>query len=310
MTATPAPLVVIGGPTATGKTGLAIGLADRLHALGMPAEIVSADSRQVYRGLDIGTAKATREERARIVHHGIDLVDPDAPWSVADFRAHALGALTALGARGGVGILVGGTGFWLRAVAAGIDTDTLPHDPVVRAAIEERLGEAGVEGVATSLVALAPKLASRTDLRNPRRVARALEIATLRGDRPLPAAVGYGAPVLGIQLVVDPPTHQRRIEERAQAQFDAGLVEEARSLRERFDPSLPAFTSIGYRESWAYLDGECTLAQAVEADARRNIQFAKRQATWFRREPSLAVIDATVDPLPAAAAALERWLDA
>jgi tRNA dimethylallyltransferase len=307
-TATRAPLVVIGGPTATGKTGLAIALAERIHARGIPAEIVSADSRQVYRGMDIGTAKATGDERARVVHHGIDLVDPDEAYSVADFRAHALAALEALGARDGVGILAGGTGFWLRAVTAGIDTDALPHDPDVRAAVEERLARDGLEAAAASLVALAPALAARTDLRNPRRVARALEIASLRGDAPLPAPVGYGAPVLGIQLVVEPRVHRQRITARARAQFDAGLVEEARTLRERFDPTLPSFTSIGYRESWAVLDGASTLEEAVAADAQRNVQFARRQATWFRREPGLQVVDATTDPSPTITPLLDAFL--
>jgi len=308
MTATPAPLVVIGGPTATGKTGLAIALAEGLHARGIPAEIVSADSRQVYRGLDIGTAKATATERARVVHHGIDLVEPDVTYSVADFRAHALAALESMGERGAVGILAGGTGFWLRAVTAGIDTDALPHDADVRAAIEERLARDGVEAAAEALTVLAPTLAARTDLRNPRRVARALEIATIRGDAPLPAPVGYGAPVLGIQLVVEPGEHRRRIAERARAQFDAGLVDEARSLRERFDPTLPSLSSIGYRESWAYLDGECTLDEAVAADAQRNLQFARRQATWFRREPDLEPVDATDDPQPALQPRIDRFL--
>jgi tRNA dimethylallyltransferase len=294
-----APLVVIGGPTATGKTGLAITLAERLHAQAIPAEIVSADSRQVYRGLDIGTAKATPEERARVVHHGIDLVDADQPYSIAEFRAHALAALEMLGARGGIGILAGGTGFWLRAVFAGIDTDALPSDAAVRAGLEADLESDGVGALAARLAALAPDLAARTDLRNPRRVVRALEIATLQGDAPLPRPLGYPAPVLGLQLFVERSEHVRRIHERARAQFDAGLVEEARALRERFDPALPAFSAIGYRESWALLDGELDLEAAIALDAQRNVAFAKRQATWFRREPALAVVDATSDPAPA-----------
>ena len=117
---------------------------------------------------------------------------------------------------------------------------------------------------------------------------RALEIATLQGDAPLPRPVGYPAPVLGFQLGLDPVEHRRRIAVRARAQFDAGLVEEARALRERFDPALPAFSAIGYRESWAVLDGEMDLEAAIELDAARNVAFAKRQRTWFRREPSLA----------------------
>jgi tRNA dimethylallyltransferase len=304
-----APLLVIGGPTATGKTGLAIWIAERLLARGIPAEIVSADSRQVYRGLDIGTAKATADERARVIHHGLDLVEPDQAYSVADFRAHALGALAALGTRGGIGILAGGTGFWLRAVMAGIDTDALPSNAAIRAELEANLVDDGLAALATRLNALAPALAARTDLRNPRRVVRALEIATVRGDAPLPARVGYPAPVLGLQLIVEPAAHQRRMLHRARAQFEAGLVDEARSLRERYDPALPAFSAIGYRESWAVLDGECTPEAAIARDARRNVQFAKRQRTWFRSEPTLAVVDATDDPQGEVTGALAAFLE-
>ncbi len=299
-----APLIVLGGPTATGKTGLAIDLAEDLARRGITAEIVSADSRQVYRGLDIGTAKATADERRRVVHHGIDLVDPDQAFSVADFRSHALAALDDLGSRGGIGILAGGTGLWLRALTAGIDTDALPSDALLRAGLEAALERDGVDVLAARLTALAPRLAARTDVRNPRRVVRALEIAELQGDEPLPAPAGYPGPVVGVQLVVEPAEHRRRIGARARAQFDAGLVDEARSLRGRWDPGLRAFSAIGYRESWAHLDGELTLEQAIELDAMRNRQFAKRQATWFRREPTLTVVDATADPRPGVEAAI------
>ena len=207
-----------------------------------------------------------------------------------------------------VGILAGGTGFWLRAVFAGIDTEALPSDAAVRAGIEAELERDGVAALGARLERMAPSLAAATDLRNPRRVVRALEIATLQGDARLPAPLGYGAPVLGLQLAVEPVEHRDRIHARARAQFDAGLVEEARALRERFDPSLPAFSAIGYRESWAFLDGECTLEEAIELDARRNAQFARRQRTWFRREPSLAVVDATGDPGPTVERLVADWL--
>jgi len=274
----------------------------------MPAEIISADSRQVYRGLDIGTAKATAEERARVVHHGIDIVDPDQAYSVADFRSLALHALEELGALGGIGILAGGTGFWLRSVFLGIDTGALPSDADVRAELETELTRDGVAALADRLAGLAPVLAAHTDLRNPRRVVRALEIATLQGDAPLPEPVGYPAPVLGLQLVMETPEHVHRIAARARAQFDAGLIDEARSLRERFDPASPAFSAIGYRESWAFLDGEITLDDAIELDARRNVAFAKRQRTWFRSERTLAILDATLDPRPGAVERLDRFL--
>ena len=193
-------------------------------------------------------------------------------------------------------------------VTAGIDTDALPSDAVARAALEADLERDGVDALAGRLEGLAPALAARTDLRNPRRVVRALEIATLRGDEPLPTAVGYPAPVLGLQLVLEPDEHRRRIAARARAQFDAGLVDEARALRERWDPSLPAFSAIGYRESWAFLDGELTLDQAVERDALNNNRFARRQRTWFRREPALEVIDAAADPTLAVLQRVDAWL--
>jgi tRNA dimethylallyltransferase len=306
-----APLVVIGGPTATGKTGLAITLAEGIIAAGRPAEVISADSRQVYRGLDIGTAKATPEERMRVVHHGLDLVDPDRPFSVADFRAHAVVVLGDLGRRDGIGILAGGTGFWLHAVSGGLDTDALPSDAGVRAALEAELAADGVEPLARRLEVAAPSLAARTDLRNPRRVVRALEIATLRGDGPLPAPVGYPAPVVRLTLDVDDRAeHARRIAARARGQFDAGLVEEAAALRERFDPSLPAFSAIGYREAWSVLDGGRTRDQAIDDDARRNVAFAKRQRTWFRRERDGVRLDATHDVATAAFGFVRPLLDA
>lgn len=300
------PLVVIAGPTATGKTTLAIEVAEAIERTGRPAEIVSADSRQVYRGLDIGTAKASADERARVVHHGIDLVEPDEPFSVADFRRHALEALERLGERGGIGILAGGTGFWIRAVARGIDTDALPSDPAARVAIEERLADRGLDALVSELAALAPSLAERIDARNPRRVVRALEIAEIRGDAPLPEPRGYPARVAWLGLDLDRDEHARWIAARARAQFDAGLVEEARSLRERYDPALPAFSAIGYREAWSVIDGEATLEAAIAADAARNVTFAKRQRTWFRSEPGITWLDAAARPTqPAIEAALE-----
>jgi tRNA dimethylallyltransferase len=235
-------------------------------------------------------------------------VDPDEPFTVADFRAHALGALRGLGARGGIGILAGGTGFWLRAVANGIDTDELPHDPRVRADAEAEVARDGLDAAAARLRTLAPRLAARTDLRNPRRIVRALEIATLRGDAPLPVPLGYPAAMLGLQLTVDDPTLRARIRSRARRQFEAGLLDEARALRERWDPSLPCFSAIGYHESWAHLDGELSLDEAMALDALHNEQFAKRQRTWFRREPMLDRLEAT-DPLPVAIARLDAWLD-
>lgn len=298
------PLLVIAGATATGKTGLSIDLARALRSEGVPAEVISADSRQVFRGLDIGTAKVPPTERADVPHHGLDLVDPDEPFSVAHFVRHATAALEGIGARGGVAILVGGTGLYLRAVARGLDADALPSDRDTRAAVEGLLAREGLGAAVARLHRLAPKRAGRTDLANPRRVARALEIAELAGDAPQPPPRGYPGPVTWLGLHVHSAQHREWIANRARAQFDAGLAEEARGLREQFDPSLPAFSAIGYREAWALLDGEIDREAAIERDAQRNVAFARRQSTWFRSERDiewLSLPDA--DPLPIA---LER----
>jgi tRNA dimethylallyltransferase len=295
------PLVVIAGATATGKTGLGIRLAQVFLGEGRAVVVISADSRQVYRGLDIGTAKVTTEDRERVPHAGLDLVDPPERFGLADFANHANGVLAELAARDGVALLVGGTGLYLRAVARGIDLDALPDDPAVRARLEAELLAVGLAPLAERLRATAPILAADTDLANPRRVVRALEIAELRGDGPRPAPRGYDGPVAWLGLRVEPAAHARWIAERARGQFDGGLVEEAVALRERYDPGLPAFSAIGYHEAWAVADKSSTVDEAVATDTQRNIAFAKRQRTWFRSEPDITWLDATeTDPFGAA----------
>ena len=304
------PLVVVAGATATGKTALAIRLAEALAGEGRPAEVISADSRQVYRGLDIGTAKASPTDRGRVRHHGLDLVDPDQPFSVSDFTEHALTALAKIAEQKGVAILVGGTGLYLRAVARGIDMAALPHDPETRAALEHELAAEGLDTLSNRLIATAPRLAQRTDLRNPRRVVRALEIATLQGDRPLPPPTGYAGPIIWFGLSVEANVHRTWITRRAEGQFAAGLLDEAAALRRRFDPGLAAFSAIGYREAWAVLDDRLSLVEAIELDARRNVAFAKRQRTWFRAEPGITWIQAGErDPLMEPLALVRAWLD-
>jgi tRNA dimethylallyltransferase len=214
-----------------------------------------------------------------------------------------------MAARGAMALLVGGTGFYLRAVADGLDVDALPHDPPTRGRIERQLERDGLPSLAERLGAIAPRLAAGTDLRNPRRVVRALEIAELRGDRPLPAPLGYGGPMLRLTLALEPATQRTRIAQRAHAQFEAGLLEEAAALRRRFDPSLPAFSAIGYREAWAVLDGRLDLEQAIALDVQRNVAFARRQRTWFRAQPADLVLDAAADPLAAALSRVRRLVD-
>jgi tRNA dimethylallyltransferase len=291
------PLVVVAGATATGKTELGIRLAEAFLAEGRPATVISADSRQVYRGLDIGTAKVRPADRARVPHAGLDLVDPPERFALADFVAHVRAVLAGLAARDGVALLVGGTGLYLRAVARGIDLEALPDDPGLRARLEAELAADGLPPLVERLEALAPALAAGTDTANPRRVVRALEIAELRGDGPRPSPRGYPGPVTWIGLTLDRTEHDRRIAARARQQFADGLVDEAVALRERYDPGLPAFSAIGYREAWDVADGRRTLEDAVATDAQRNVAFARRQRTWFRGEPDITWLDATTaDP--------------
>jgi len=276
---------------------------------GLGVEIVSADSRQVYRGLDVGTAKVAAADRARVPHHGLDLVDPDEPFSVADFVAHADGSLADLAARNGVALLVGGTGLYLRAIGRGIALDDLPADPALRATLEADLATDGLETLVARLKASAPTLASTVDRRNPRRVVRALELALLRGDRPRPPATGYGGPVLWLGLSLAPATNRAWIAARANAQFASGLLDEAAALRRCWDPGLPAFSAIGYHEAWAVLDGRLDLEAAIDLDTHRNAAFARRQRTWFRREPDVVWLDAADEPERPALQAIRRFLD-
>jgi len=246
--------------------------------------------------MDVGTAKPTLAERRGVPHHGIDLIDPDAPFSVADFVAHTALVLADLAARGGVALLVGGTGFWMRAVTGGVATDDLPWDPAIRAMLDADLARDGLPALASRLRELAPRLATTVDLRNPRRVVRALEIATLAGDAPLPAPRGYPGLVFRLGLdVADRAVHRAWIARRAEAQLDGGILAEAAALRARFDPALPAFSAIGYREAWDLLDGRIGRSAYLEVNVRRNVAFARRQRTWFRREPVDLALD-VADP--------------
>ena len=305
------PLIVLGGPTATGKTGLAIRLALALAEAGRPGEILSADSRQVYRGMDIGTAKPAMAERQGVTHHLLDLVEPDAPFSVADFIRAAGPVLGALATEGKIALLVGGTGLWLRALATGLDVDASPADPVVRAMLEAELASDGLPAVAARLRHLAPVTAARTDLDNPRRVVRALEIATLRGDGPSAALLGYGAPVLRLNLGLEAGLNRAWIERRATGQLEAGLPDEAARLRLRYGSTLRSMSAIGYQEAFDLLDGRLTRAQFLEVNVARNVMFARRQRTWFRSDTFGDVqveLDAADAPFDAALEAARRFL--
>jgi tRNA dimethylallyltransferase len=292
------PLLVICGPTATGKSALSLALAEQLPG----AEVISADSRQVYRGMDIGTAKVSAADRGRVPHHGLDLADPDQRFTAADFVRHADESLTGIADRGGWAMLVGGTGLYVRAVARGLPLQETGDAPAVRAELEEQLAGEGLHVLVARLRSRAPMVAARTDLANPRRVVRALERAESAGDLPPPAPRGYPGPIAWLGLDTDRETGDRWILERARWQFENGLLAEAAALRQRYDPALPSFSAMGYREAFGVLDGQMAMEEAIDLDARRTRQFARKQRSWFRTEPGIEWLDASGEPLPRALA--------
>jgi tRNA dimethylallyltransferase len=278
------------GPTATGKTDLSLALAGAV-----PMEILVADSRQVYRGMDIGTAKVGPAARARVPHHLINLVDPDQRFTVADWVELARGLLPDVAARTRLAMVVGGTGLYVTALVDGFNFASQPWSPEKRERLAAELEAEGVQELADRLSRLDPAIAARTDLRNPRRVLRALERAELVGDAGA-RTVGldpYPAPLAVLGLVRPWAVLDRRIGERAEQMFASGLLDEARALLDRgLDPSLPALTGHGYAEATRVLAGGWSLEQAIESTARRVRRYARRQMSWFRRDRRIVWIDA------------------
>ena len=288
------PLLSIVGPTATGKTDLALAIARRF-----PVEILVADSRQVYRGMDIGTAKPDAAARAAVPHHLIDLVDPDQAFTVAQWVEEARRLIVDVGKRGRIPMLVGGTGLYVEALLAGHDYEAQPWSPERRAALLERLEAEGLEPLAAELTARSPAVASVTDLRNPRRVLRALERA--QGGGAGPGRNVYAGRLVLLGISRPPPVLAGRIDARARAMFERdGLLDEVRGLLDAgYGPDLRPMTGHGYGEAARHLAGEWSLEQAIEVTARRTRQYAKRQRTWFRREPRILWLPAGSRPADA-----------
>jgi tRNA dimethylallyltransferase len=283
--------VALVGPTASGKSALALALARSLEDV----EIVSLDSMQVYRGLDIGTAKPSLDDRLTVPHHLIDVADPAEEWSVRRTQANARDAIAAIEARGRRALLVGGTGLYVRAVVD--DLEIPPTDPAVREAIDTEAVR-DLPALHRRLVALDPVAATRMEPGNRRRIVRALEVIELTG-RPFssfgPGIDDYRPPVLDVTLfgiAVERAVLAQRIEQRIAAMNAAGLVDEVRGLAER-PLSRTAREAIGYREVLEHLAGVCSLEDALDAAVRRTRRFARRQRVWFGRDPRVQWIDAS-----------------
>ena len=277
---------MIVGPTAVGKTEIAIELAERFSG-----EIVSADSRLFYRGMDIGTAKPSAEERRGVLHHLIDVADPNQPWSLAEFQAQAAVVIAEIQNRGNVPFLVGGTGQYIRAVVEGWVVPRVEPDTRLREALEAWATEIGSDGLHARMGVLDPQAAAEIDARNLRRTVRALEVIFSTGRRfsaqRQTGALTYHALLFGLNR--PRPELYARIDARIERMIQDGLVEEVQTLLNRGYPAdLPAFSAIGYKEMIAHLRGTISLEEAVRQMKSNSHLYVRRQANWFKADdPSI-----------------------
>jgi tRNA dimethylallyltransferase len=308
VTAAPHHHLALVGPTAAGKTALALAIA-RAHD---DVEIVSLDSMQVYRGMDIGTAKPTAAEQCEVVHHLVDIVDPDEDWSVARTQVLARAAVRDIEARGRRAVLVGGTGLYVQAV---VDDLTLPgEDLAQRAELEAWTSQpGGMLAAYRELQRDDPVAAARIDEHNQRRIVRALEVIRSTG-RPFssfgPGLDRYGATVFPVTMAgiwLPRAVLARRIADRFAAMRDAGLVAEVRTLAATTRLSRTAAQAIGYKEVLGALAGGTDLDAALELAERRTRSFARRQRMWFRRDPRIRWFAAPENPASLAPAVLATW---
>ena len=279
------------GPTSVGKTAQALALADHL-----PVEVVSADSRAVYRWMDIGTAKPSLAERARLPHHLIDIVDPDESYSLATYQRQALAVIARIVARGRLPLLVGGAGLYVSAVCDGLALPDVPPDLAFRALMEERARVDGKDALQRDLELVDPVSAGRIDPKNIRRVIRALEVfratgtpfstwQTPRAEPPVKCVF------VGLQL--ERQALYARIDRRIDAWIAGGFVEEVRDLLARgYAPSLPSMSGLGYRQLAQVVQGAVALDDAVTQIKQATHLYAKRQMTWFGRDQRIHWLDA------------------
>jgi len=277
-------IIAIVGPTASGKTSLSITLAKELGG-----EIVSADSRQIYRGMNIGTAKPSRDELALVPHHMIDVKNPSEEYSVADYKRDALAAINDIITRGKLPIIAGGTGLYIKAVIENLDIPAIKADPALRTKLEQEIKEKGLDALFKRLVALDPEAAYIVDPKNPRRVVRALEVAITTG-KPFTAQRITGEPPfnsLTIGLDIAPEILRERIDRRIDEMMSDGLEEEVRELIKKYGANETAFDAIGYREIIGYLKSASSLPDAITAMKMNTWHYAKRQMTWFKKDKTI-----------------------
>ncbi|QIL81227.1 tRNA (adenosine(37)-N6)-dimethylallyltransferase MiaA [Diaphorobacter sp. HDW4A] len=293
------PCVAIAGPTASGKTAVALQLAARL-APQLPVEIISVDSALVYRGMDIGTAKPTRDELAQVPHHLIDILDPLEAYSAAEFVNDANRLITEIHARGALPVLVGGTMLYFRALIDGID-DMPAADPQVRATLDAQAAEIGWPAMHAELAKIDPTTAARLAPGDSQRIQRALEVWHVSGQ-PLssfhsrPSPKSSSSPLTADALYSLEPNDRKWLHERIAQRFhimlNSGFLDEMKQLRARGDlnPDLPSMRCVGYRQAWESMDGTQSMSTLTERGIVATRQLAKRQITWLRSMPERHVV--------------------
>ena len=288
--ATDGPVVVIGGPTGTGKTAAAVHLAARFNG-----EIVNADSRYLYRGFDVGTAKPTSAERGGIPHHLIDILDPTEPMSLATFQDLAFATINDILRRGRLPLLVGGTPLYVNSVVEGWQIPRVPPNPAFRRELDAEAARDGIEPLARRLASVDPITAERSGS-NLRRIIRGLEVWEATGT-PLSRLEGKGPPpyrALEIGLTMPRDALHARVDARVDSLVERGLIDEVRGLLAAgVPPNAPAMSSIGYRQLLPYLDGEATLDEAIERIKIATHRYIRHQETWLRKNRRLVAVDVT-----------------
>jgi len=308
-------VVLLMGPTASGKTDLSLRLAERLAVRGRGVEIISVDSAQVYREMDIGTAKPDAQARAQIPHHLIDICDPAEPYSAARFCSDARTLIEEIRSRERLPLLVGGSMLYFRALTGGL-SDLPSADPVLRAHITQRAAREGWAALHAELATLDARTAARLHPNDGHRIQRALEVVTTTG-RPLSELRGDAGPSSvafdGVKLALMPPERAElhaRIASRLQQMMTQGFAEEVRRLHARGDlhVELPSVRAVGYRQLWSWLDGEGDLAQATQKALEATRQFAKRQITWLRSEHDLCWLNSEApEAVDVALRQIDEW---
>ncbi len=288
----PSPVIFLMGATATGKTALTVDIAERF-----PIEVISVDSAQIYRQMDIGTAKPEAEVRQRLPHHLIDIIDPAEAWSVWEFVRESRRLIAEIRGRDRIPVLAGGSMLYFHAFEQGLNS--LPEaDPELRLRIEREAVELGWEALHARLAEIDPQSAARIEPGDSQRIQRALEVHALTGQ-PLSglqreSRQGWPEPIHKIVLATAERAElHRRIEQRFRQMLADGLVDEVTVLHRRgdLDPSMPSIRCVGYRQVWQFLDGETGYEDMVDRGLAATRQLAKRQITWLRRQPREAVVD-------------------